>query len=79
MLNIKNVIKELEEKGSIEIKYGDMLIDLTSITWNDRNEVNVLVFLGGRVIHREIIEHEELEIYLEFNLYYIEEDLGLQL
>ena len=54
-----------------------MLIDLTSITWNDRNEVNVLVFLDNRVIHREIIEHEELEVYLKFNLYYIEEDLGL--
>ena len=77
MLNIKNVIKELEEKGNIKIKYSDMLIDLTSITWNDRNEVNVLVFLENRVIHREIIEHEELEIYLKFNLYYIEEDLGL--
>ena len=77
MLNIKNVIKELEEKGNIKIKYSDMLIDLTSITWNDRNEVNVLVFLDNRVIHREIIEHEELEIYLKFNLYYIEEDLGL--
>ena len=77
MLNIKNVIKELEEKGNIKIKYSDMLIDLTSITWNDRNEVNVLVFLDNRVIHREIIEHEELEVYLKFNLYYIEEDLGL--
>ena len=77
MLNIKNVIKELEEKGNVKIKYSDMLIDLTSITWNDRNEVNVLVFLDNRVIHREIIEHEELEIYLKFNLYYIEEDLGL--
>ena len=77
MLNIKNVIKELEEKGNVKIKYSDMLIDLTSITWNDRNEVNVLVFLDNRVIHREIIEHEELEIYLKFNLYYMEEDLGL--
>ena len=77
MLNIKNVVKELEEKGNVKIKYSDMLIDLTSITWNDRNEVNVLVFLDNRVIHREIIEHEELEIYLKFNLYYIEEDLGL--
>ena len=77
MLNIKNVVKELEEKGNIKIKYSDMLIDLTSITWNDRNEVNVLVFLDNRVIHREIIEHEELEVYLKFNLYYIEEDLGL--
>ena len=77
MLNIKNVIKELEEKGNVKIKYSDMLIDLTSITWNDRNEVNVLVFLDNRVIHREIIEHEELEVYLKFNLYYIEEDLGL--
>ena len=77
MLNIKNVIKELEEKGNIKIKYSDMLVDLTSITWNDRNEVNVLVFLDNRVIHREIIEHEELEVYLKFNLYYIEEDLGL--
>ena len=77
MLNIKNVIKELEERGNIKIKYSDMLIDLTSITWNDRNEVNVLVFLDNRVIHREIIEHEELEVYLKFNLYYIEEDLGL--
>lgn len=77
MLNIKNVVKELEEKGNVKIKYSDMLIDLTSITWNDRNEVNVLVFLDNRVIHREIIEHEELEVYLKFNLYYIEEDLGL--
>ena len=77
MLNIKNVIKELEEKGNVKIKYSDMLIDLTSITWNDRNEVNVLVFLDNRVIHREVIEHEELEVYLKFNLYYIEEDLGL--
>ena len=77
MLNIKNVIKELEEKGNVKIKYSDMLVDLTSITWNDRNEVNVLVFLDNRVIHREIIEHEELEVYLKFNLYYIEEDLGL--
>ena len=77
MLNIKNVIKELEEKGNVKIKYSDMLIDLTSITWNDRNEVNVLVFLDNRVIHREIIEHEELEVYLKFNLYYMEEDLGL--
>ena len=77
MLNIKNVVKELEEKGNVKIKYNDMLIDLTSITWNDRNEVNVLVFLDNRVIHREIIEHEELEVYLKFNLYYIEEDLGL--
>ena len=77
MLNIKNVVKELEEKGNVKIKYSDMLIDLTSITWNDRSEVNVLVFLDNRVIHREIIEHEELEIYLKFNLYYIEEDLGL--
>lgn len=77
MLNIKNVVKELEEKGNVRIKYSDMLIDLTSIRWNDRNEVNVLVFLDNRVIHREIIEHEELEIYLKFNLYYIEEDLGL--
>lgn len=77
MLNIKNVVKELEEKGNVKIKYSDMLIDLTSIRWNDRNEVNVLVFLDNRVIHREIIEHEELEIYLKFNLYYIEEDLGL--
>ena len=77
MLNIKNVVKELEEKGNVKIKYSDMLIDLTSITWNDRNEVNVLVFLDNRVIHREIIEHEELEIYLKFNLYYMEEDLGL--
>ena len=77
MLNIKNVIKELEEKGNVKIKYSDMLIDLTSITWNDRNEVNILVFLDNRVIHREIIEHEELEVYLKFNLYYIEEDLGL--
>lgn len=77
MLNIKNVVKELEEKGNVKIKYSDMLIDLTSIRWNDRNEVNVLVFLDNRVIHREIIEHEELEVYLKFNLYYIEEDLGL--
>ena len=77
MLNIKNVVKELEEKGNVKIKYSDMLIDLTSITWNDRNEVNILVFLDNRVIHREIIEHEELEVYLKFNLYYIEEDLGL--
>ena len=77
MLNIKNVVKELEEKGNVKIKYSDMLIDLTSITWNDRNEVNILVFLENRVIHREIVEHEELEVYLKFNLDYIEEDLGL--